>query len=94
MRPKVGRGCVIVESSTRPPGAWPMFDPPQPGDRFLVAERRDPMVVEVCHLGVSENDGSIRYLVRAHDGSRWILVARRADDDAVRWVGAPLTIAE
>ena len=50
------------------------------------------MTVEVCHLGVSENDGSIRYLVRASDGSRWTLMERGAVDHAVRWIGAPLTM--
>jgi hypothetical protein len=71
-----------------------MFTPPQPGDRFVVPERPGVMTVDVCHLGVSDNDGSIRYLVRAPDGTRWILVAREADDRAVRWVGAPLTPPE
>jgi hypothetical protein len=71
-----------------------MFNPPQPGDRFVVAERPGSMTVEVCHLGVSENDGSVRYLVRAADGSRWVLVARHADDDAARWIGVPFTILE
>ena len=84
----------MVESSSRLRGVWPMFDPPRPGDRFVVAEPLGLMTVEVCHLGVSDNDGSIRYLVRASDGSRWILIERKADDDAVRWIGAPLTVAE
>jgi len=82
----------MVEFSTRLRGAWPMFDPPQPGDRFVVAERPGLMTVEVCHLGVSENDGSIRYLVRASDGSRWTLMDRCAIDHAVRWIGTPLTM--
>lgn len=52
------------------------------------------MSVGVCHLGVSEHDRSVRYLVRSPDGSRWILVARRADDHAVKWIGVPLTLSE
>jgi len=84
----------MMESSARLPGALSMSSPPQPGDRFVVAERPGLMTVEVCHLAVSENDGSIRYLVRALDGSRWVLMARRTADHPAEWIGAPLTLAE
>lgn len=68
-----------------------MLNAPQPGDRFSVPGPPGFMIVEECHLGVSENDGSIRYLVRALDGSRWVLVAGQADG-TVRRLGVPLTM--
>ncbi|HKH92750.1 MAG TPA: hypothetical protein VKA54_13170 [Gemmatimonadaceae bacterium] len=69
-----------------------MLHPPQPGDRFVVPDRLAIMTVEVCHLGVSDNDGFTRFLVRAHDGSRWTLMERGAADHAVRWIGTPLNM--
>src|SRR5215203_2699371 len=68
-----------------------MLRRPQPGDRFIVPDRLAILTVEVCHLGVCDNDGFTRFLVRAPDGSRWTLMERGAVDHAVRWIGTPLT---
>lgn len=65
------------------------FTPPRPGDHFVVADHPGLMTVDVCHIGVSEHGGSVRYLVRAVDGSHWLLIARRADDELAQWIGAP-----
>src|SRR5687767_15245245 len=54
-------------SASLPPGCV-MLRPPQPGDRFVVPDRHAIMTVEVCHLGVSNNDCFSRFLVRAHGG--------------------------
>lgn len=69
-----------------------MFRRPQPGDRFVVLDRLGIMTVEVCHLGVSDNDGFTRFLVRAPDGTRWTLMERGTMDHSVRWIGTPLTM--
>src|SRR5215213_2951492 len=53
-------------SASLPPGCV-VLHPPQPGDPFVVRDRLAIMTVEVCHLGVSDNDGFTRFLVRAPD---------------------------
>jgi hypothetical protein len=69
-----------------------MLHPPQPGGRFVVPDRLAIITVGVCHLGVSDNDGFTRSLVRAPDGSRWTLMERGTADHGVRWIGAPLNM--
>jgi hypothetical protein len=50
-------------------------------------DRLGVMMVDVCHLGVSDNDGFTRFLVRAPDGSLWTLIERNTGDHAVAGSG-------
>lgn len=67
-----------------------MTDRPRAGDRFIVAGRRDLLVVATCHLAVWDDVSDVtRYLVTAEAGSRWSLV-RVPIADGTGWLGTPL----